>query len=149
VSPEPQVWHSCGQTNLLGVGVSDIGLNWGPGTTVAFALLTGAPGLVLGCLIGALAWRAHRFWGGVLGAILGLALNLAIFSAWADSAVSVSIDYHAALVRGLLRSLPGLVVGAGLGAWLWRGDRLAGGACGAPLGAALWLGVWLMLGGGL
>jgi hypothetical protein len=115
----------------------------------AFALLTGAPGLVLGGLIGALAWRAHRIWGGVLGALLGLVLNNAVFFAWADTAVSVNIDYHTALWRGLLRSLPGLIVGIGVGAWLWRGDRLAGGACGAPLGAALWLAAWLALGGGL
>jgi hypothetical protein len=129
--------------------MSDIGLDFGPGTIVVFALLTGAPGLVLGCLIGALAWRGHRVWGGVLGALVGLALNLAVFFAWSDTSVSVSLDYHATLVRGLLRSLPGLVVGIGVGAWLWRGDRLAGGACGAPVGAALWLAVWLALGGGL
>jgi hypothetical protein len=129
--------------------VSDINLDWGPGTLARFALITGAPGLLLGCLIGALAWRGHRIWGGALGALVGLALNLGVFSAWADSSVSVSLDYETALVHGFLRSLPGLIVGAGVGAWLWRGDRIAGGACGAPLGAALWLSAWLVLGGGL
>jgi hypothetical protein len=54
--------------------VSDISLNWGVLDYALIALIIGWPGLPLGGLLGALAWRAHRIYGGVLGAAAGLAL---------------------------------------------------------------------------
>jgi Na+/proline symporter len=44
--------------------------------TALSALIVGSPGIVIGGLVGALAWRSHRVWGAVIGAILGLALWL-------------------------------------------------------------------------
>ena len=40
------------------------------------ALLVGSPGIVIGGLIGAFAWRSHRIGGAALGAILGCVLWL-------------------------------------------------------------------------
>jgi Na+/proline symporter len=39
------------------------------------ALVLGSPGLLLGAIAGALAWRTHRWAGALLGAIVG-------FTAW-------------------------------------------------------------------
>jgi ABC-type antimicrobial peptide transport system permease subunit len=44
--------------------------------TALGALLVGSPGIVIGGLIGAFAWRSHRVWGAALGAILGFLLCL-------------------------------------------------------------------------
>lgn len=54
------------------------GIPWNSGlfNTVLGALLVGSPGIVIGGLIGAIAWRSHRTWGALLGAILGFALWL-------------------------------------------------------------------------
>jgi Na+/proline symporter len=54
------------------------GISWNSGlfNTVFGALLVGSPGIVIGGLIGAIAWRSHRTWGAVLGAILGFVLCL-------------------------------------------------------------------------
>jgi hypothetical protein len=54
--------------------MSDISLNWGPLDWAEIALFVGAPGLVWGALLGAIAWRRHRLWGALLGAITGLVL---------------------------------------------------------------------------
>jgi Na+/proline symporter len=54
--------------------MSDIDLDWGPLDWAEIALLIGAPGLVLGALLGAIAWRRYRLWGALLGAVAGLAL---------------------------------------------------------------------------
>jgi len=54
--------------------MSDIGLNFGPLALAALALIIGSPGLVIGAVVGAVAWRGHRFWGCGLGAFAGLAL---------------------------------------------------------------------------
>lgn len=54
--------------------MSDISLNWGPLDWAEIALFIGAPGFVLGALLGAIAWRRHRLWGALLGAVIGLVL---------------------------------------------------------------------------
>jgi Na+/proline symporter len=62
--------------------MSDISLNWGPLDWAEIALFIGAPGLVLGALLGAIAWRRHRLWGALLGAVAGLVLWDAGVWAW-------------------------------------------------------------------
>jgi Na+/proline symporter len=56
--------------------MSDIWSNAGLFNTAWGALLVGSPGIVIGGVIGAVAWRSHRIGGAVLGAILGLVLWL-------------------------------------------------------------------------
>jgi hypothetical protein len=56
--------------------MSGISSNAGLFNTVLGALLVGSPGIVVGGLIGAIAWRSHRVWGAALGAILGFGLCL-------------------------------------------------------------------------
>jgi hypothetical protein len=129
------------------LALSDISLNWGPGDYALIALMIGGPGLGIGCLCGAIAWRAHRVWGGIAGAIAGFGLNLGAFFVWAGSNLSVSLDFHGALLLALAHGLPGLVAGAALGAWLWRSSRISGATCGALAGLVLWSGAWLYLGG--
>ena len=65
--------------------MSDIGLDWGPFGIAMIALIIGAPGLALGVVIGALAWRRHRVWGALLGAFVGFALWLIGFVLWKAS----------------------------------------------------------------
>lgn len=62
--------------------MSDISLNWGPLDWAEIGLFVGAPGLVVGLLLGAIAWRRHRIWGALLGAIGGLGLWDAGALAW-------------------------------------------------------------------
>lgn len=56
--------------------MSDISSNSGLFNTALAALLVGSPGIVIGGLIGAVAWRSHRIGGAALGAILGFVLCL-------------------------------------------------------------------------
>jgi hypothetical protein len=56
--------------------MSDIGIYFGPLDLAVIALIFGSPGLVIGGLAGALAWRGHRLWGCALGALAGCALWL-------------------------------------------------------------------------
>jgi hypothetical protein len=56
--------------------MAKISWNGGLFNTALGALLVGSPGIVIGGLIGAVAWRSHRIWGAVLGAVLGFALSL-------------------------------------------------------------------------
>jgi hypothetical protein len=65
--------------------MSDIGLAWGPFDIAMIALIIGAPGLVVGAGVGALARRRRRVWGALLGAFVGLALWLAGFVLWKAS----------------------------------------------------------------
>jgi hypothetical protein len=62
--------------------MSDIGLDWGPFDILAIALIIGAPGLVIGAALGALAWRRHRLWGALSGAGAGLMFWLGGFVLW-------------------------------------------------------------------
>src|SRR5882672_7908555 len=98
-----------------GGGMSDINLNWGPGTFAFFLAATAWPGLVLGCALGAILWHGHRGWGGALGALLGFALNVAAFFVWAETGLSTHLDYWDALLLMPLRGAPGLAVGAAAG----------------------------------
>jgi Na+/proline symporter len=54
---------------MSNVALSSDLFSWG-------ALIVGSPGIVVGGLVGALAWRGHRGWGAAIGAVLGLALWL-------------------------------------------------------------------------
>jgi hypothetical protein len=65
--------------------MSDIGLDWGPFDIAMIALTIGAPGLAVGAAVGVLAWRRHRLWGVVLGAVGGLLIWLAGFVLWKAS----------------------------------------------------------------
>jgi hypothetical protein len=56
--------------------MSEISWNSGLFNTALGALLVGSPGIVIGGLIGAVAWRNHRIWGAALGAALGFVLCL-------------------------------------------------------------------------
>ena len=51
--------------------MSDIGILNGPVAIAFVLLLFGSPGLPLGALAGALAWRGQRIWGALLGAVCG------------------------------------------------------------------------------
>jgi hypothetical protein len=62
--------------------MSDIGLDFGPFGYAGIALFVGAPGLVLGAMLGAIAWRRHRLWGALAGAVAGLVLWDAGVMAW-------------------------------------------------------------------
>jgi Na+/proline symporter len=53
--------------------MSDIGILSGPWSLIMIGLILGSPGLPIGAIVGALAWRRHRIWGAVLGAAAGLA----------------------------------------------------------------------------
>ncbi len=65
--------------------MSDIGLDWGPLDFVMIALIIGAPGLLIGAALGAVLWRRHRIYGGLLGAVAGLVLCDTVFVAWKAS----------------------------------------------------------------
>ena len=56
--------------------MSDIGILNGPLATAFVLLLMGAPGVPLGAIAGALAWRRHRVAGAALGAVAGFGLWL-------------------------------------------------------------------------
>jgi hypothetical protein len=58
------------RTTIQGAArMSDIGLDWGPLDWAEIALFVGAPGLVLGAMLGAVLWRRHRLWGAIAGAV--------------------------------------------------------------------------------
>ena len=64
--------------------MSDIGILNDPVSMALMALILGSPGLAVGGLIGALAWRHHRIAGALLGAVLGFVLWLAGWLWWND-----------------------------------------------------------------
>jgi hypothetical protein len=65
--------------------MSDIGLDWGPLDIAAIALIIGAPGLVIGAVLGAVLWRRWRVLGAVIGGLAGLLLWLGGFVLWEAS----------------------------------------------------------------
>lgn len=119
-----------------------ISLNLGPADVAAFALIISSPGLGVGALCGAIGWREHRIWGGILGAIIGSGVCLSGFIAWINSDYSTTLSYPEAVLLWLKHGLPGLLAGAAIGAWLWRSNRFSGIACGALAGVVLWLSGW-------
>jgi hypothetical protein len=60
--------------------MSDIGILNSPFAIAMLMLVLGSPGLAIGAIAGALAWRRHRFWGAAAGAVPGWGLALL---AWA------------------------------------------------------------------
>jgi hypothetical protein len=56
--------------------MSDVDILSGPFATAMILLIVGGPGLPVGALIGVLAWRAHRIWGALIGAVAGFGLCL-------------------------------------------------------------------------
>jgi hypothetical protein len=51
--------------------MSDIAILSDPLSFAFLMLIFGAPGIPVGAIIGALAWRSHRVWGAALGAAVG------------------------------------------------------------------------------
>ena len=103
-----------------------------------------APGLLLGFVFGAFAWRTYRVFGAVLGALVSVALSAEFWNIYENTALSVSMDPAEVIAAALARAWPGLVLGVAAGAWLWRSRRVFGGVCGALMGFALWLGGWVL-----
>jgi Na+/proline symporter len=64
--------------------MSDIGILNDPLSIAFIALLFGSPGLVLGAVLGAVAWRRHRIAGALIGAVAGFAVWLAGWMALND-----------------------------------------------------------------
>jgi hypothetical protein len=62
--------------------MSDIGLTFGPLDLALIALIIGAPGLAIGAIVGAFAWRRHRVAGALTGAAAGFVLWLGGFVWW-------------------------------------------------------------------
>ena len=60
--------------------MSDIGILNSPFAIAMLMLVLGSPGLAIGAIAGALAWRGHRVWGAAIGAVPGWGLALL---AWA------------------------------------------------------------------
>jgi hypothetical protein len=65
--------------------MSDIGPIFGSLDFAMLALIIGAPGLVLGAVVGALAWHRRRARGTLIGAGGGLLISLAGFVLWKAS----------------------------------------------------------------
>ena len=62
--------------------MSDISLDFTWYELAIVALFFGWPGLLLGSVLGAVAWRRHRLYGGALGAVLGSVLWLGAQFLW-------------------------------------------------------------------
>jgi hypothetical protein len=56
--------------------MSDVGILNGPFSTALILLIVGGPGFPVGAIVGALAWRGHRIWGALIGAMAGYGLWL-------------------------------------------------------------------------
>lgn len=56
--------------------MSDISINFTWGEILLFSPLVGWPGLMLGCVLGAILWRTRPGLGALLGAVIG---NFAVF----------------------------------------------------------------------
>ena len=56
--------------------MSDIGILNGPLAIATMMLIIGGPGLVIGAIAVAVAWKAHRVWGAVVGGAAGWAIGL-------------------------------------------------------------------------
>jgi hypothetical protein len=65
--------------------MSDIGILNDPASLAFLAVMFGSPGLLLGAVIGAVAWRSHRFAGAGIGGIAGFALWLVGSLWWIDA----------------------------------------------------------------
>jgi hypothetical protein len=122
--------------------LSDIALDWSVADYALIALFICWPGLALGALCGALAWRRHRIWGGLIGAMIGCVFALGAFLLWVSSDLSLATDFGTTVLLSLKDAMPGIFVGGAIGAWLWRSRRISGATCGALVGLALWMSGW-------
>jgi hypothetical protein len=129
--------------------LSDISLNFGLAGYALFALVISWPGIAVGAPCGAIVWRTHRVWGGVLGAIVGAGVCLGGFAVWVNSDLSLTLGFTDSALLALEHGLPGLIAGAAVGAWLWRSRRTFGAVCGALAGVALSLSAWRYFNGTL
>ena len=140
----------------MAASMSDINLEYGVFDTIMLNLVLAWPGVVggaaIGAAIGALAWTARRLSGGALGlvsgALTGWAIGLWGYFAWANSPLSTSLDFFAAVELALERAVPGLLAGAAIGGAAWRRRRALGAALGAVVGALLSATLWFALAGG-
>ncbi len=64
--------------------MSDIGILNDPLSIAFIALLFGSPGLAVGAIAGALAWRSHRIAGALIGALAGFGVCLLGVMVWAE-----------------------------------------------------------------
>ena len=64
--------------------MSDIGILNDPLSIAFIALLFGSPGLAVGAIAGALAWRRHRIAGALIGAVVGFVVCLIGVMVWAE-----------------------------------------------------------------
>ena len=62
--------------------MSDINLFSDPLSIALLYLIFGAPGLVLGAILGALLWRKHRIWGAEVGAVIGFWMCIGAVWVW-------------------------------------------------------------------
>jgi hypothetical protein len=104
-----------------------------------------APGLLFGLVFGAFAWRRHRVFGALLGALASVGVSFEFWNVYDYTSLSVSMSPAEVIAAALARAWPGLILGVAAGAWLWRSRRVFGAVCGALIGFALWLGGWLLL----
>jgi hypothetical protein len=58
--------------------MSDINILSDPFSIAIIYLLAGSPGLIVGAMMGSLAWRAHRIFGAAIGAVVGFGLGLGL-----------------------------------------------------------------------
>ena len=132
--------------------MSDINLEYGFFDTIRLNIALAWPGVVGGAAIGALAWTARRLLGCVLGffsgALIGWAIGLWGYFAWADSSLSTNVGFFDAVDLALERALPGLVAGVAVGGAAWRRRRGLGAAIGAVAGAILSATLWFAFAGG-
>lgn len=104
-----------------------------------------APAFVIGLLIGVFGWPPHRLMGAVIGSLTGLGLGMLFWFAYLNTDLSVHFDPDELIFTGLRRGWPGILLGAALGAALWRERRVFGALCGAIIGFAPGLLVWWLL----
>ena len=65
--------------------MSSIGILNSPFAIAMIVFVLGAPGLAVGVIAGALAWRAHRVWGACLGGAIGFGVSLLVWAYFTDN----------------------------------------------------------------
>ena len=125
--------------------MSDISLSFSPIEYAMIALIVCGPGALAGLVIGAAGWTGHRLLGALLGAVEGFAVLAVYFHVYLASSLSVSHSAAAASLNALVIASPGIAIGGGAAAWLWRSHRVLGGVAGAAAGFMLWLYGWWIL----
>lgn len=125
--------------------MSDIGLHWTAFNLASIVLLAGAPGLLYGLVLGAMAGGTRRVLGAMLGAAAGAVLCIAFVLLCFRSSIALANGLAGGAWLALKVCWPGFVLGAMLAAWRF-GDRwIVAGLCGGPVGAVAALGIWAAL----